>query len=106
MLSLGFYACISKVSYFIIYVRLYSTQRVYKQAYSTYKAFVENLYDHSHYLPISVSRLAKFIAYLTQLGYVSSSIQTNVSGICYINTIAGYPNPSNDNFIKKNIKGF
>ena len=83
-----------------------SSQKTYKHSFNLYKRFHIKYYGNiSQYFPISVSMLANFIAYLTQQGYAPSSIQTNVSGICYLNSRAGFPNPSKNVIIKNILKG-
>ena len=49
--------------------------------------------------------MAKFIAFLFQTGYKSSSISSIVAGLGYFHSIASYPNPGSHILIKKLIKG-
>ena len=56
-------------------------------------------------LPISVSNMAQFIAFLFQRSYKSSSISSIVAGLGYFHNIMSLPNPASHILIKKLLKG-
>lgn len=67
--------------------------------YTSFKESTHNV------LPISVSDMARFIAFLFQKGYKSSSISSIVAGLGYFHSICSFSNPGAHILIKKLIKG-
>lgn len=83
-----------------------STKQSYGQSISCYKLFHSLFYFKQHTLfPISVTKLANFIAFMVHKGYTAATIQTKVAGLSYVHTLKGYPNPSSHFLIKKILKG-
>ena len=79
-----------------------ATHATYKRAYESYLTFHSRHYHNRSVFPIKPFQLAQFIAFQSEAGYKGSSIQTQISGITFLQRIMGFENPA-DNFLVKKL---
>ena len=77
-----------------------SSQAGYQRSWQLFHAFLSQL-NLPMCLPISVSVLALFIAYLVQLNYAPSTISTHVSAIGYVHKLQSLDDPTSSFLIQK-----
>lgn len=83
-----------------------STRRSYGRSIHLYSIFHDTFYSNNKgELPISASKLSKFIAFLVAKHYKPSSIQSILSGLSYIHVLNDWPNPVSHCLIKKMLLG-
>ena len=79
-----------------------STKTGYKIAYEKYSRFIGKSQD---IIPISVSNLSSFIAYLHLHNYKASSIRSTVAGLSYFHSMLNLTDPAKHSIIKSLLKG-
>ena len=79
-----------------------ATHATYKRAYESYLTFHSRHYHNRSVFPIKPFQLAQFIAFQSEAGYKGSSIQTQISGITFLQRIMGFENLA-DNFLVKKL---
>ena len=84
-----------------------SSLPTYRRAWRLYNTFSINILGRSACpLPLPLSNLAIFIAYLYQHNYASSTVNTYVSVLGYIHRLAGVADPTRVFFITEMLKGY
>ena len=79
----------------------------YKRAWTLFTQFQIKLFNNGVVaLPISPSVLALFIAYLFDLKYAPSTVNTYVSAIGYSHRLSGLPDPTRVFYILQILKGY
>jgi hypothetical protein len=79
----------------------------YKQAWTLFTQFhIKNFNNGIVALPISPSVIALFIAYLFDLKYAPSTVNTYVSAIGYSHRLSGFPDPTRVFYIVQILKGY
>ena len=84
-----------------------STILVYKRAWAVYNQFHVNCISRfTHpYIPLSVSHIASFIAYMHLSGYAPSTQVTYISSIGYLHKISSATDPTKEFMIQKLLVG-
>ena len=82
-----------------------ATINAYRNALKHYQIFHMTFHTSESILPVSVEKLAQFIAVCHRKGLKSSTITTYLSAIAYIHNIRGYPNPGEAFLIQKILHG-
>ena len=84
-----------------------SSLPTYRRAWRLYNTFSIDILGRSACpLPLPLSNLAIFIAYLYQHNYASSTVNTYVSALGYIHRLAGVADPTRVFFITEMLKGY
>lgn len=81
-----------------------NTHNTYSAAWKKFEAFC-TLYKRPIDLPISINDLSLFIAYLSKLGFASSTVATYVAGLAHFHKIQGLPDPSCSFIVQKMLEG-
>lgn len=78
-----------------------STTSTYKNALKKYTDFHSVHYPLDKLLPVSVKKLAQFIAASSDYGLKHATIATTLSAISYIHNLRGFPNPTQAFLVKQ-----
>ncbi|XP_053388436.1 uncharacterized protein LOC123544660 [Mercenaria mercenaria] len=78
-----------------------ATRQSYKQAYKHYLQFASQFYPCEVVFPITVNRLAQYLANCYVQGLSYSTIRTRLSGLSYFHSIWSLTNPANNFVIRK-----
>ncbi|MES9882606.1 MAG: site-specific integrase [Sedimenticola sp.] len=82
-----------------------STLDTYRRAWNSYQKFSETFLSIPVVLPLSVSQLSLFVAYLHHDGFATKTISTYLSAIGYVHKLNSFPDPATDFLVKKLVAG-
>ena len=82
-----------------------STQKTYKRAWSTFGLFSTEVLNQKMPLPLSVSTISLFVAYLYSKHFAPSTISTYLSAIAYVHKMLSLPDNTRSFLIDKLVTG-
>lgn len=82
-----------------------STVETYRRAWSSYNLFSQEYLAVPATLPLSVSHICLFVAYLHHKNMAPKSISCSLSALAYVHKIGGFPDPTSAFLISKLVAG-